>query len=208
MQSILNIIPKLLGMGPEALALLGAVVVTLTAFQAFLYAIQKACALLASFLPGASKPAAFFLGAARVVGIGATDIGKAIEALKSFAGWIGGLATKSVGNAAKVALVLLVAFVLSGCAGSFEESRGSVRVGAPELSQRCIDLDDRHAFWGGTSKFAGALAGISGLAAIPVDSKEARIGLAAGGAFLGASAVGAMVISESAATAWARECAR
>lgn len=105
-------------------------------------------------------------------------------------------------------LFLILALSSIGCAGSFEKARAPKRVGAaPPPSARCIDLDDRHAFWGGSSKFSAALSGASGLSAIPIEDENARIGLAVGGAVFAAVAVGAGFVSESASESWARECA-
>lgn len=107
----------------------------------------------------------------------------------------------------KLALILLFLSV-TGCAGSFEEARAPKRLAAsPPPSARCIELDDRHTFWGGSSKFSAALSGASGLSTIPIEDERARIGLAAGSAVLAAVAVGAGFVSESASESWARECA-
>lgn len=109
--------------------------------------------------------------------------------------------------AAGVKTVLILALALTGCAGSFEVARAPKRVGAAQPpSERCIELDDRHAFWGGSSKFSAALAGASGLSTIPIEDERARIGLAAGSAVAAAIAVGADFISDSAGESWAREC--
>lgn len=107
----------------------------------------------------------------------------------------------------RFALVLALSAIV-GCAGSFEEARAPKRVAAgPPPSARCNTLDDRHAFWGGSSKFSAALSGASGLSAIPVDDERARLGFAVGGAVFAAVAVGAGFVSESASESWARECA-
>lgn len=114
------------------------------------------------------------------------------------------------GDAGKAAAVLLLALMpsLMGCSGSFEEARNpSVALGAPPQSQRCADLDDRHALWGGVAKTSAVLAGGSGLATIPVEQDEVRIGLAVGAATMGAVAAGSGFISEAAAASWANECA-
>lgn len=109
----------------------------------------------------------------------------------------------------KLATLFALPLLLStGCAGSFEEARAPKRVGAaPPPSARCITLDDRHAFWGGTGKFSAALSGASGLSTIPIEDDRARIGLAAGSAVFAAVAVGAGFIAEAASESWARECA-
>lgn len=102
---------------------------------------------------------------------------------------------------------LALAFALSGCAGSFEEARAPhIKLGAPPLSERCQSLDSMHRTWGAGAKGSGFLAGMSGLATIPDESKEARIGLAAGAVAMGAVAVTSVFVSEDAATSFVREC--
>lgn len=105
---------------------------------------------------------------------------------------------------------LLLALALPGCAGSFEEARGPhVRMGvSPELVARCQTLDDRKTFWGGGAKFGAALSGASGLAAIPVENKDARLALALSSATMAGVAVAAGYVSDSASTSWARECSK
>jgi hypothetical protein len=100
-------------------------------------------------------------------------------------------------------IALALSLALTACSGSFEESRGALSPTA-----RCAQLDDRHAFWGGFSKFSAALSGASGLATIPITGDTAKVSLGVSGAALAASAVGAAFISESAGTSWARECAK
>lgn len=107
-------------------------------------------------------------------------------------------------------LVLLVTLLATGCAGRFEEARGpSVRLGAsPELSARCISLDDGRRAWGGTAKGSGFLAGATGIAMIPVHDARAEVGLAIGTVALGATAVTSVFVAESLGESWARECSQ
>jgi hypothetical protein len=114
----------------------------------------------------------------------------------------------------------LALLLLSGCAGSLEAARGpraahvdntpghvAVMVeGAP--SERCAQLDDRHAFYGGISKGSAVLAGGAGLATVPVDDKGARIGLAIGAAVMAAVAATSTFIQEASSESWSRECAQ
>jgi hypothetical protein len=107
--------------------------------------------------------------------------------------------------------ILVLVVLLSGCKGSFEEAKSpQLKAGYTPSSDRCITLDDRAAFYGGTSKFAGALSGASGLAtiAVPDDMKEARVGLAISSAAMAAVAVGAAFVSDQSSTSWARECSQ
>jgi hypothetical protein len=114
----------------------------------------------------------------------------------------GGSTTRIVG---RLGIVLL----LSGCAGSFEESRGHVRVGVPpELVQRCAALDDQHRTWGAIEKGSAFLAGASGLAVIPVQDETARVALASGAVVAGGTAVVSGFVSQDAAVAWSRECSQ
>jgi len=117
--------------------------------------------------------------------------------------------TKAPGTLSGVKPVLAFALTLAltGCAGSFEEARAPKRVGsAPPPSARCITLDDRRAFWGGTSKFTGALSGASGLATIPIKDEDTRLGFITGSAVLAAVAIGSNFVSDSAGESWVREC--
>jgi len=112
-----------------------------------------------------------------------------------------------------VAGMLFLLVLPIGCGGHFEEARGprSVTVGAPspELFARCVSLDDREAFYGGTAKGTAALAGASGLAMVPVSDDHAKLALGVSSAFLAAVAVTTGFIAESAATSYVSEgCAK
>ena len=116
---------------------------------------------------------------------------------------------------------LLVLLVLSGCAGSLEQARGSTKTvatdGRPSRTlHRCHQLDHEHAVWSGVSKGAGVLGGLQGVAAVEAtghgitsvkQSKEASVGLALGALAFAALSVGAKEVSDKRAEAWARECA-
>ena len=101
-----------------------------------------------------------------------------------------------------------VPLLVLGCAGSFEESRASVRIGAPELSARCASLDDQHRTWGGIGKGSAVLAGAAGLSVIPVSGETGKVSLAAGSAVAGAVAATAVYVSEQAAGSYVRECSK
>jgi hypothetical protein len=106
-----------------------------------------------------------------------------------------------------VLLVMLAAILMGGCSGTFEEARDPrVALGAPPQSDRCAELDDRAAFYGGAAKGSALLAGGAGLATIPASDDRVRLGLAIGSAAMGAIAAGSGFVSSSAATSWAREC--
>jgi hypothetical protein len=77
--------------------------------------------------------------------------------------------------------LLLVALALSGCAGSFElmHARGAVgrSVGAaPHVD--CRAIDSNRILWQGLAQGGAALAGTGGLSIIPIEDKDARIGVA------------------------------
>lgn len=105
--------------------------------------------------------------------------------------------------------MLVLAFVLAGCAGPFEETRAartSARAAAAPPSSRCVELDNRYASWGAIAKGAVVVSGASGIATVPAKSDGLKTGLAitsVAAAALGASAI---FVSEAAATSWAREC--
>jgi hypothetical protein len=106
---------------------------------------------------------------------------------------------------------LPLVFALSGCAGSFEESRAAAHPGIKltPLSDRCVSLDSTRRAWGASAKGAGFLAGGAGLATIPEYDKSARVGVAIGAAAAGALAVTSVFVSEDAATEFVKEgCAQ
>lgn len=100
-------------------------------------------------------------------------------------------------------------FSLSGCGGTFEEARiASPKMKAAPASERCIELDDRHASWGTVAKGAAFGAGASGLATIPAKSDELKTVLAITSVGVGVLAASASFASDAAATSWARECSQ
>jgi hypothetical protein len=117
----------------------------------------------------------------------------------------------------RVAVVLVLALSTVGCAGSFEEakiaglqSRGLIGA-KPQPTERCITLDDRRQFYGGTAKGTALLGGASGLAALPFDSddpdgKKIKISLAVGGLIMGGIAITAQTIGDGASKSWVAEC--
>lgn len=107
--------------------------------------------------------------------------------------------------------LLLMVLGLPSCAASLEEAKlagldPQARAASVPPSERCQSLDSQRRTWGAIGKGAGVLAGASGLAAIPVDDKTARIGLAAGTVAAGTVAIVGIWVSEDAGDAWVREC--
>jgi hypothetical protein len=111
-------------------------------------------------------------------------------------------------------MLFVAAFLSFGCAGSFEETRGQVKVGAAPTATivavdpgYCRGLDSQHRAWGGVAKGSGAVAAGLGAGLIPSDeSKELRIGLAAGAIGAGALAATSVFVSEDAASSYVRDC--
>jgi hypothetical protein len=109
--------------------------------------------------------------------------------------------------------IIALAFILTGCVGSFEESRLAgaetrALASTPEPpSEYCQSLDSQRRWWGGIGQGAAVLAGTEGLVAIPVESDRIELGLAIGGAAMGAASVGALWLSNDAGDTWARDCA-
>lgn len=111
--------------------------------------------------------------------------------------------------------ILGLILLLSGCTGTLErESRVGGRIGAKPASERCVELDERHASASAVAAGAGVLAGASGLATIPTGEirdegvrTTVRISLAITALLSGAVAYFATDTSTNAAKSWARECA-
>lgn len=129
-------------------------------------------------------------------------------------------------------LLLLImigaALHLSACSGSFELARGqgaaergvvrtqvtyratpagsAASAAVPADKKRCQELDDNHQRFDGQAKFWGAIAGGSGLTAVPVDDKGWKIGLGITAAVAAAISIAAEVMAADSATSWAREC--
>jgi hypothetical protein len=108
----------------------------------------------------------------------------------------------------KLAWVWFFLFGITGCAGSFEETRGRLAVGATPPSQRCIDLDAAHRHWASSAQASGLLAGAAGISSLPLrkESEAAQIGVAAGSLAAAAWSVFSVTESSGAAESWAREC--
>lgn len=111
-----------------------------------------------------------------------------------------------------LALGLLGALTLSGCAGTFEEARiaghAAAAPAAPSPSDvaYCRDLDGSRTTWGAIAKGSAALAGASGLATLPVDSERGRLALGGATLAVGAVSVVAVYVSEAQGAAWVRDC--
>ena len=107
----------------------------------------------------------------------------------------------------KTIALLFFGILSMGCSASFEESRlVSPQVGATADRQRCEELDDRRTLWGGIAKGSAIVAGSAGLAAVPVTSHKAEVGLAAGSVAAAALGAAAVYVSESAGDRWVEEC--
>jgi hypothetical protein len=111
----------------------------------------------------------------------------------------------------------LLLLLLTGCAGSLPEAQTAgahdraaklgLKFGAtPNPTPYCSGLDASHRFWGGVAKSSALLAGGAGLATVPVDNKDAELGLAIGSAAMGAVAAAATYFAEDAASSFARDC--
>lgn len=113
------------------------------------------------------------------------------------------------------AAVLLLAFGLQGCAGTFDESRlahhATRRVAPVQISSspRCIQLSDRARWEGALAKGGAVLTGASGLASIPFDGKGERIAIVGSTVLLAAGTAVVVFLSESDAAAYIAEgCAQ
>lgn len=88
--------------------------------------------------------------------------------------------------------------MLSGCATYTD--------GLSPREVRCARLFDGRTVWSAASKGAAAIAGAQGLALIPVNDDDARMGLAIGVALAGAIAVVAGVVADGRNDSFDREC--
>jgi hypothetical protein len=112
---------------------------------------------------------------------------------------------------AALSFCALLAVVLFGCAGSFEEAKLGGRTGviaAPTPTPYCVSLDDGHRLWGGVAKGAAVLAGAEGLSAIPIEDKTTRVILLSTGAAIAVVGGVAVYVAEDYAAAWARTCSQ
>jgi hypothetical protein len=101
-----------------------------------------------------------------------------------------------------------IIFLVTGCAGSLEETRAQIKLGAPPPSERCVRLDATRRDWGAVGKGAAVLAGASGLSTIPIEDEGVRVGLAVGSVAMGAVAATAFAVAEGASSSWVRECSQ
>lgn len=106
----------------------------------------------------------------------------------------------------RVLCLLVVLFVLPGCAGSFELSRGTE---APRpMRVRCKALDESRRGWANLATVLTVGTGIDAGAALVIEDKEGRtvaLVTAAAGAVV---ALVAGAVADGNAQAWARDCAK
>lgn len=115
------------------------------------------------------------------------------------------------GGGILLALCFALGLASQGCAGSFEEAKlagrgySTAKASAPAPSARCVELDDARGQWSAIAKAAGVVSGAGGIASIPV-SPEARPYVVGGVVVFLTAGAYALIRSESASTAWVREC--
>ena len=111
-----------------------------------------------------------------------------------------------------LALGLLGALTLSGCATTFEEARlAGATAAAPAAPSPtdvayCRDLDGSRTTWGAVAKGSAALAGTSGIGALEVEGRDAQLAVAGAALGVGTLAVVAVYVSEAQGAAWVRDC--
>jgi hypothetical protein len=115
-----------------------------------------------------------------------------------------------------VAIVVLGAFLSTGCVASFEEAKlgnpnfarslSAANITGP--SQRCIDLDNARRTWGAIAAGAGVVTGVGGISTIPVEDQGARIGIAAGAVAAAVLAGVSLAEVEGIGATWIRECSQ
>lgn len=113
------------------------------------------------------------------------------------------------------AAIMLLAFGMQGCAGTFEEARlarhpskAIALTATAPLSDRCVKLSDRIR-WEGAAEVGGlALTGATGLSAIPLDGKTERIAIVSATTGLVAGTAIVHFLAESDRAAFVTECAQ
>lgn len=119
---------------------------------------------------------------------------KLIQFLKAIVG-----ALEKATPAAALLLAVGFALSLSGCAGTFEESSGKLQVGSRKTVDQvyCREISNR-ARWEKALATAGAITtGATGIAAWPVEGKQAELALAIGSTVLASGTVLVLTLYES-----------
>lgn len=126
-------------------------------------------------------------------------------------------AAKEIGPVLLLIAALGSLALLTGCAGTLEETRGQMRVDSllgvrqavPRNDAYCRSLSSKERVWA-TASVAGAfLSGASGLTTIPVDSKRGDQLLAVGVVVSATGAVVGLALEQSYAREWQKEgCAQ
>ncbi len=108
----------------------------------------------------------------------------------------------------RAVICISVSVLLCGCAGSFSEERlaGAPRDAVSIDPPECAAIDSARRDWGAAAKGAAVLGGGTGLSAIPVTDRNARIGIVTAGAAVGVFAAIAGVEADSFAASWVRQC--
>lgn len=110
-----------------------------------------------------------------------------------------------------IIMIVLVSLVLSGCAGSFElmRARGvAARSVAATPSIDCKAIDSNRILWQGLAEGGAAITGAGGLSIIPVEDKDARIGVAiASVAAAGFTAIAAKLANDF-GEEWVTKCSQ
>jgi hypothetical protein len=110
-----------------------------------------------------------------------------------------------------LAVTLSLAPSMSGCAGTLEESRGQAQIqslaGIPTVRNEsaCRALSAEAKWYGATAKVSAALAGGSGIAAWPIEDKNARVALVISAGALGAASLGLVYLYDATTNQWVTE---
>lgn len=169
---------------------LAAIVALFVAFHVLVLAVAGLAKLAARLWPPAQK----------VVDVCAklsTDIGWVLDLLRGLR------PPKGSGTA----ILLVLCWQVTACAGTFEEARLAAPQPRAERAApgRCEALSDRQSTFAALGVVSASLAAPTGLVAIPVESDIAKSTLIGGAVLLAAGAAGAELVSDEAGKAYVRE---
>jgi hypothetical protein len=140
-QSVLNFVPQLAGLAPATVALIGALVITMTALQGAALAAQALATLASNVFRPVPGLSAFFASCASACGVAALDLQKLGAVLSKGAAFLGRF-VKPASDVAKKGIVwiVLIVFACAGCSAPFVFSSPSVQAVTCEITAAVLPL--------------------------------------------------------------------